>query len=279
MFNLDSTAMSPDRFKRKEIRTLKQRWIMKHKDRTDDIPNCPSIEDIIDMPIPNEIPSVLFHIFTAQENSTKSTGHETSVAPKRFHRNYRKRQRHSRKSSRRHRSNIDSSTSNSEFVIQSSASERRDDISMCPNIQNICNLNQSKIDDKISAHRFSHAFYQLLDDFLLLLTKLIQLLKDHPHPATITGFIIASYLFISYLELSIAAFIELIVQAIWPILHAMLLFIGRLSINFSSFMHSSDDVIKGAYCDMAEIWCRHFQMMCADQCSFFSMAVERLRAN
>ncbi|VIP00271.1 Uncharacterized protein BM_BM67 [Brugia malayi] len=304
MFNLDSTAMSPDRFKRKEIRTLKQRWIMKHKDRTDDIPNCPSIEDIIDMPIPNEIPpsdktetsNVITDLsisnakllngtmqsqttYTAQENSTKSTGHETSVAPKRFHRNYRKRQRHSRKSSRRHRSNIDSSTSNSEFVIQSSASERRDDISMCPNIQNICNLNQSKIDDKISAHRFSHAFYQLLDDFLLLLTKLIQLLKDHPHPATITGFIIASYLFISYLELSIAAFIELIVQAIWPILHAMLLFIGRLSINFSSFMHSSDDVIKGAYCDMAEIWCRHFQMMCADQCSFFSMAVERLRAN
>ncbi|VIP00274.1 Uncharacterized protein BM_BM67 [Brugia malayi] len=262
--------MSPDRFKRKEIRTLKQRWIMKHKDRTDDIPNCPSIEDIIDMPIPNEIPpsdktetsNVITDLsisnakllngtmqsqttYTAQENSTKSTGHETSVAPKRFHRNYRKRQRHSRKSSRRHRSNIDSSTSN----------------------------------DKISAHRFSHAFYQLLDDFLLLLTKLIQLLKDHPHPATITGFIIASYLFISYLELSIAAFIELIVQAIWPILHAMLLFIGRLSINFSSFMHSSDDVIKGAYCDMAEIWCRHFQMMCADQCSFFSMAVERLRAN
>ncbi|VDN87960.1 unnamed protein product, partial [Brugia pahangi] len=47
--------MSSDRFQRKEIRTLKQRWIMKHKDRTDDIPNCPSIENIIDMPIPNEI--------------------------------------------------------------------------------------------------------------------------------------------------------------------------------------------------------------------------------
>ncbi|VDN88462.1 unnamed protein product [Brugia pahangi] len=30
-------------------------FFRKHKDRTDDIPNCPSIENIIDMPIPNEI--------------------------------------------------------------------------------------------------------------------------------------------------------------------------------------------------------------------------------
>ncbi|EJW80675.1 hypothetical protein WUBG_08415 [Wuchereria bancrofti] len=95
----------------------------------------------------------------------------------------------------------------------------------------------------MSVHRFSHAFYQLLDDFLLL-TKLTQFLKDHPRPATITGFIVASYLLISYLKLSIAALIELIAQAVWPISHAMLLFIERLSINFSSFMHSSDDIIK-----------------------------------
>ncbi|VIO88372.1 Uncharacterized protein BM_BM18010 [Brugia malayi] len=290
--------MSSDRLKRKEIRTLKQRWIMKHKDRTDDIPNCPSIEDIIDMPIPNEIlPSEKTETSnvitdssisnaklpngtiqsqttsTAQENSTKSTGHETSIVPKRFHRNYRKRQRHSRKSSKRHSSSI----SNSEFAIQGPASERRDDIPMCPDIQNICELDQSEIDDHMSVHRFSHAFHQLLDDFLLLLTKLTQFLKGHPRPATITGFIVASYLLISYLELSIAALIELIAQAIWPISHAMLLFIGRLSINFSSFMHFSDDIIKGAYCDVAEIWCKHFQMMCADRCSFFSMAVERLK--
>uniref|UniRef100_A0AAF5RY59 Uncharacterized protein n=1 Tax=Wuchereria bancrofti TaxID=6293 RepID=A0AAF5RY59_WUCBA len=292
--------MSSDRFKRKEVRTLKQRWIMKHKDRTDDIPNCPSIEDIIDMTVPNEIPpsektetsNVITDLSisnaklpngtiqsqttnTAQENSTKSTGHETLIVPKRFHRNY----RHSRKSSKRHRSNISSSISNSEFAVQGSASERRDDIPMCPDIQNICELDQSEIDDDMSVHRFSHAFYQLLDDFLLLLTKLTQFLKDHPRPATITGFIVASYLLISYLELSIAALIELIAQAVWPISHAMLLFIERLSINFSSFMHSSDDIIKGAYCDVAEIWCKHFQMMCADRCSFFSMAVERLRTN
>nr|CDP98870.1 Bm10608, isoform a [Brugia malayi] len=147
--------MSSDRFKRKEIRTLKQRWIMKHKDRRDDIPNCPSIEDISDMPIPNEIlppektetsnvitdssisnaklPNGTIQsqtTSTAQENSTKSTGHETSIVPKRSHRNYRKRQRHWRKSSKRHSSSI----SNSEFAIQGPASERRDDIPMCPDI-------------------------------------------------------------------------------------------------------------------------------------------------
>nr|CDP98868.1 Bm10608, isoform c [Brugia malayi] len=127
----NSIIMSSDRFKRKEIRTLKQRWIMKHKDRRDDIPNCPSIEDISDMPIPNEIlppektetsnvitdssisnaklPNGTIQsqtTSTAQENSTKSTGHETSIVPKRSHRNYRKRQRHWRKSSKRHSSSI-----------------------------------------------------------------------------------------------------------------------------------------------------------------------------
>ncbi|EFO22837.1 hypothetical protein LOAG_05648 [Loa loa] len=290
--------MSSDRFKRKEVKTLKQRWIMKHKDRADDIPDCPSIESIVNMPTASEIPSSEKTAVsntvtespassaklpdnttqpqttsTGQENSTKSTGHETSIIPEQRER------RRSRKSSRRHRRNMTISNSSSEFAIQGTASERRDDIPMCPDIENICEIDQSEMDDDMSVHRFSHAFYQLLDDSLLLLTKFAQFLKDHPRPATITGFIVASYLIISYLELSIAAFIELIAQAIWPISHAILLFIERLSINFGSFMHSSDDIIRGAYCDVAEIWCKHFQMMCADRCSFFSMAVERLRTN
>uniref|UniRef100_A0A0R3RTH5 Transmembrane anterior posterior n=1 Tax=Elaeophora elaphi TaxID=1147741 RepID=A0A0R3RTH5_9BILA len=209
--------MSSDRFKRKEVGTLRQRWKMKHKDRADDIPNCPSIENIVDMPIFDEIPSSEKTAVsnavtdsplsnaklkednvqqqttsTGQENSTKLTTEETS-----------------------------------EFAIQGSASERRDDIPMCPDIENICELDQSQLDDDMSVHRFSHALYQLLDDFLLLLTKFAQFLKDHPRPATIVSFIVASYLIIIYLELSIAALIELIAQAIWPISHAMLLFIER----------------------------------------------------
>ncbi|CAG9532227.1 unnamed protein product [Cercopithifilaria johnstoni] len=304
--------MSSDRFKRKEIRTLKQRWIMKHKDRADDIPNCPSIESIVNMPTPNEISSIekieisntvddstisnaklsdntmqQQTTSTGQENSTKSTTttHETPIIPKRLMRHYRRQYRHrgrSQKSSRRrtsNTSNTDSSISSSQIAIHGTASERRDDIPMCPDIDNICELDQSEFDDDMSVHRFSHAFNQLLDDSLLLLTKFVQLLKDHPRPATIAGFIVASYLIISYLELSIAALVELIAQSIWPISHAILLFIERFSINFGSFMHSSDDIIKGAYCDIAEIWCKHFQMMCADRCSFFSMAVERLRTN
>ncbi|KAL3989444.1 hypothetical protein ACH3XW_27700 [Acanthocheilonema viteae] len=299
--------MSSDRFKRKEVRTLKQRWIMKHKDRADDIPNCPSIENIIDMPMPNETPSTEKTAIsntvdnstisnaklsddtmqqqttsTGKEDSTKSTSHETSIIPTRFmrlHRRRRRQQERSRKTSRHHGRNIPSSVSSSKCAIQGSASERRDDIPMCPDIENICELDQNEFDDDMSVHRFSHAFYQLLDDFLLLLTKFAQFLKDHPRPATIAGFIIASYLIISYLELSIAALIELFAQSIWPISHAVLLFIERLSINFGSFMHSADDIFKGAYCDVAEIWCKHFQMMCADRCSFFSMAVERLRTN
>ncbi|VDK88565.1 unnamed protein product [Litomosoides sigmodontis] len=294
--------MSSDRFRRKEVRTLKQRWIMKHKDRADDIPNCPSIESIVNMPTPNEILSSKEltssdaaddstalttaklsddtmqqqTTSTGQENSTaKLTTDETSIIPKRFTlRHHRKRRRQ-----RGRKRSTNSSTSSSKIAVQGTASERRDDIPMCPDIENICELDQSEFDDDMSVHRFSHALYQLLDDSLLLLTKFSQFLKDHPRPTTIAGFIIASYLIISYLELSIAALIELIAQSIWPISHAVLLFIERLSINFGSFMHSSDDIIKGAYCDVAEIWCKHFQMMCADRCSFFSMAVERLRTN
>uniref|UniRef100_A0A915PLN9 Reticulon domain-containing protein n=1 Tax=Setaria digitata TaxID=48799 RepID=A0A915PLN9_9BILA len=222
-------------------------------------------------------------------SSTNSVTQETLTIPIRSVRSQskqRKRRRQWRRSGKFREQNLSSSSTKlafgdkiCDFAIQGTASERRDDIPMCPDIENICQLDESQLDDDLSVHRFSHALYQLLDDFLLILTKISQFLKDHPRPVTIAGFIVASYLIICYLELSIAALIELIAQAIWPISHAILLFIERLSVNFGSFMRSSDDIMKGAYCDVAEIWCKHFQMMCADRCSFFSMAVERLRTN
>ncbi|VDK81090.1 unnamed protein product [Onchocerca ochengi] len=294
--------MQSDRFKRKEVKTLRQRWIMKHKDRTDDIPNCPSIESIVNMPTP-EIPQSdkvatdgtvtdtsitklpddsqveSLQATTGREISSKSG--ETTTIPiqpaRRRHRGRRKKQRRSQRNRKYRKRDLTSSDSSSGFVIQNSASERRDDIPMCPDIEHICQLDQSELDDDMNVHRFSHALIQLFDDFLLLMTNLAQFLKDHPRPATIASFIVASYLIICYLEISIAALVELIAQIIWPIFHAMLLFIERFSINFGSFMHSSDDIITGAYCDVAEIWCKNFQMMCADRCSFFSMALERLR--
>ncbi|MCP9263324.1 Bm67 [Dirofilaria immitis] len=262
--------MPSDRFKRKEVKTLRQRWIMKHKDRADDIPNCPSIESIINMPTPNEIPptdkvatdntvddspiakisndSTESQETTQQEISSKPTTDETFTIPIRNVRRHRgRRKRRSQRSRKYHKRNMTSSDSSSGFAIQGRASERRDDIPMCPDIENICQL-QSELDDDMSVHvhRFSHALYQLFDDFFLILTNLTQFLKDHPRPATIASFIVASYLIICYLELSIAALIELIAQSIWPISHAALLFIERLSINFGSFMHSSDDIIKAS---------------------------------
>ncbi|VDM98841.1 unnamed protein product [Thelazia callipaeda] len=293
--------MPSDRIKRQEIKTLQQRWKMKHTDRAGDIPNCPSIEDIVKMPIEENLPAAVNSatnstVSTAPPQSSESSAQaqitttareispvesvvpqnssDTSSLPFRRRISRSRRRQRSRKSSKNY---FDVSRSGSDYAIQAPAWERRDDIPMCPDIEHICQLDQNIQEDEMSAQRFSFALYQLVDDFFLLLTKMTELFKNHPRPATTIGFIVASYLIICYLELSIAALVELLAQSTWPIFHAFLLFTERFATSFSSFMRSSDDIVQGAYCDVAEIWCRHFQMMCADRCSFFNLALERLR--
>lgn len=95
---------------------------------------------------------------------------------------------------------------------------------------------------------------------------LLILICTFQRPATITGFIIGSYLLISYLELSIAALIEFIAQTLWPISHAILLLIERLSINFGSFMHSSDDIMRVSILSV-QAWTyseKAYQIICKD---------------
>lgn len=85
------------------------------------------------------------------------------------------------------------------------------------------------------------------------------------------------YFIVLYLELSIATFIELCFQFIWPTSHILLRFGERFLKITGSFLGQLDDLNQGMFCDLANTWCSRFNLMCKEKCSFVGMVVDRMR--
>uniref|UniRef100_A0A915AH96 Uncharacterized protein n=1 Tax=Parascaris univalens TaxID=6257 RepID=A0A915AH96_PARUN len=169
-------------------------------------------------------------------------------------------------------------TSPSDLAVRYTTSGQHDGKPVCPSIDEILDAEEAEAnDDGEALRRFWTAFYQLIEDLFSLFIRAVDFSKQHPRPTAIIGLIFVSYLVILYLEVSFAAIFELIIQSVWPAAKASIVVAERFSMSVAAAMDSFEDIFQGAYCDTAELWCKHFHMMCSDRCSFFEMALERMR--
>ncbi|VDN27684.1 unnamed protein product [Gongylonema pulchrum] len=182
---------------------------MKHTDRKDDIPNCPSIDEIVNMPTPTvtaksevspktSIPPTTASVVTATPPSSDKTAIETdkmSTAREQSPQNptdhgammgnsriLRAQQQNRLKARGRRRRFMDDICARCSNAVKNPASDTADDdIPKSFNVEDICAVADSdQLDDDISLQRFSHAIYQILDDFCILICKILDLSKMHP---------------------------------------------------------------------------------------------------
>lgn len=96
-------------------------------------------------------------------------------------------------------------------------------------------------------------------------------------PFALFFIIIGTYFTLYYLEVSLAASVDLLVGLCWPVIHICLRGVERLFYSAGDWFGSVDDIGGAMYCDMAASWCQKFKLMCDAQCSFTDFTLERLR--
>ncbi|KHN74699.1 hypothetical protein Tcan_08577 [Toxocara canis] len=166
--------------------------------------------------------------------------------------------------------------------MNSDRTRRRDGQTLAKRWKIYSNIIIAKADCSHHFHKtkqffLAHQHGQIHKPMQCSLTLSRHAIVDISRPTAILGLIFVSYIIILYLELSFAAIFEIIVQSVWPAVKASVVVAERFSLSVAAAMDSFEDIFQGAYCDMAELWCKHFHMMCSDRCSFFEMALERMR--
>lgn len=116
-------------------------------------------------------------------------------------------------------------------------------------------------------------------EFCVHACRMIRYASNYPTPTAIGLIFFGVYFSITYLETSFAAAVELISSVFWPMLHILLHAVEHLFQLLGNLTISADDLGQAVYCDTASIWCTRFNLMCHNQCSFTSMALERMKQN
>jgi|UniRef100_A0A914QUJ2 hypothetical protein len=77
--------------------------------------------------------------------------------------------------------------------------------------------------------------------------------------------------------MSVAALAEWCIQWFWPTTRLFIRCSERLLTKMAAFLHEMDDIGQSTYCDMANLWCERYEMLCEYRCRFIDMAWERAR--
>uniref|UniRef100_A0A914C367 Uncharacterized protein n=1 Tax=Acrobeloides nanus TaxID=290746 RepID=A0A914C367_9BILA len=85
------------------------------------------------------------------------------------------------------------------------------------------------------------------------------------------------YLFCFWLRNYLMGWLFWFVEVIWPIVHVWLRSAESICHSAGSFFEHVDDVGQSFFCDLAEIWCHHYNQMCSSRCTFTELALERMR--
>ena len=80
-----------------------------------------------------------------------------------------------------------------------------------------------------------------------------------------------------HLELSLVAYASLTTNFVWPLLHIMFRSSESILMRAAQLFTAMDDVSRSINCDLAATYCARFGLRCDQQCSFTSLALERLR--
>lgn len=115
-------------------------------------------------------------------------------------------------------------------------------------------------------------------EFFLYVFGTLRYAIHYPKPFAIGLIICGAYLTAAYVELSLVAAIELISNIGWPLMHIGLRGVERFFKSLGNLTNSFDDLGTALYCDMSILWCERFGLMCNNQCSFTSLALERFRS-
>ncbi|VDN57670.1 unnamed protein product [Dracunculus medinensis] len=125
---------------------------------------------------------------------------------------------------------------------------------------------------------FIYLLQTLIGLFLNLKEPLFQFAefcKKHSTRTRILMALFIVYFIILYLDL-IVALLEMFLQFIWPFTHIFFQILRRLMLSSAAAIRSFDHLLNAAYCDIAEIWCQNFKMMCENRCSFLFITLEQL---
>ncbi|KAI6221519.1 Bm67 [Aphelenchoides besseyi] len=268
--------------KRRVEKVRQQQRRMKTKDRQGDIPNCPSLESI-DLEPKSYDPEIGVMIRKPKNNKPQ---HEEPIP------------QNSETKSKNEESLLEPSES-IEGSIQSQTLDKPIEIIACKHCDCAgCSLQASSNINGQRAQIFNQKFGELLEtvgglilEFSVYMFGLMRYTLKNPTPLGISLIFFGAYFSMFYMELSIAATVELSSNIIWPLIHVMLRAVESFFKSMGRLFISIDDVGQAMYCDLSHVWCTRFGnviqvivntvlgLMCYDQCSFTALALERLRGD
>uniref|UniRef100_A0A7E4V6V4 ABC transmembrane type-1 domain-containing protein n=1 Tax=Panagrellus redivivus TaxID=6233 RepID=A0A7E4V6V4_PANRE len=121
------------------------------------------------------------------------------------------------------------------------------------------------------------ASFTMVKQSAFLFGKMIKYSSQYPTPIGIILILTGLYFIVMYLELSAAAFVEWLIQWFWPTTRLILRTSERILKKVAGFLSEMDVLGQSTYCDMADLWCTEFGLMCHRKCSFLDMALDRSR--
>ncbi|KAI6229878.1 hypothetical protein M3Y99_01123600 [Aphelenchoides fujianensis] len=114
-------------------------------------------------------------------------------------------------------------------------------------------------------------------EFFLYVVGMLRYTLAYPKPCGVGLIVFGLYFSFVYLEVSLAAAVELLSNFFWPLLHVALRGVESLFKAGGHLFTAVDEVGVALHCDLSSAWCSRFGLMCDDQCSFTSLALDRLR--
>ncbi|KAI6179234.1 hypothetical protein M3Y98_00588400 [Aphelenchoides besseyi] len=112
---------------------------------------------------------------------------------------------------------------------------------------------------------FNQKFGELLEtvggfilEFSFYMFGLMRYTLKNPTPLGISLIFFGAYFSMFYLEISLAATVELSSNFLWPLLHVMLRAVESFFKSMGRLFISIDDVGQAMYCDLSHAWCTRF---------------------